>query len=81
MIKYENGKLRYFDKNGVEITDGCKIRYANGRVEKVYLTESEQLGTDATNKAWIESGRAVPCEYGVYPLEAEETDEVEVVSE
>lgn len=79
MIKYEEHKVRYFDKNGKEITDGCKIKYANGTVKKVYLTENELLGTDATNPKWIENGRAVPCEYGIYPLEREETEEVEVV--
>ena len=85
MIKYENGKFRYFDKNGVEITEGCKIRYdgnvmyPEGRVMEVYLTEEGYLGTDATNPAWIANGRAVPCEYGIYPLTREETDSVEVV--
>lgn len=79
MIKYENGKLHYFDKNGKEITDGCTIRYENGRFEKVYMTEDESLGTDATNPAWIRSGRAVPCEYGIYPLTREDTEEVEVI--
>lgn len=81
MIKIENGKHRYFDRNGREITEGCKIRYASGRVEKVYLTEDNQLGTDATNKRWIETGRAAPCEYGIYPLTREETEEVEVIEE
>lgn len=80
MIKYENGKLRYFDKNGVEITEGCKIKYKNGSTKTVYLTEGDDLGTDATNPRWIEMGRAVPCEYGIYPLTREETDEVEVVT-
>ena len=79
MIKVENGKYRYFDKNGVEITEGCEIKYESGRIEKVYLTTEKQLGTDATNPKWIESGRATPCEYGIYPLTREETEEVEVV--
>lgn len=84
MIKYENGRLRYFDKNGKEITEGCTIKYNHGdksliRYKKVYLTENEELGTDATNPLWIENGRAVPCEYGIYPLEEAETEEVEVV--
>lgn len=79
MIKYENGKLYYFDKNGVEITEGCEIRYANGDVKTVYLTEDDSLGTDATNPRWVEMGRAVPCEYGVYPLTREDTEEVEVI--
>lgn len=81
MIKVENGKYRYFDKNGVEITEGCKIRYESGRIETVYLTTEGTLGTDATNPSWIKSGRAVPCEYGIYPLYANETNEVEVVME
>ena len=81
MILYENDKPRYFDKHGKEITDGCTIRYADGHTEKVYLTTEGELGTDATNPKWIASGRAFPCEYGIYPLGHNETNEVEVVSE
>lgn len=85
MIKVENGKRRYFDRNGKEITDGCKIKYENGRVETVYAwSDSENdagLGVDATNPKWIESGRAVSCEYGIYPLYHADTEEVEVVEE
>lgn len=81
MIKYENGTLRYFDKNGVEITDGCTILYLSGRTMTVYLTDSGELGTDATNPVWLERGWAVPCEYGIYPLTSEETDEIEVIKE
>ena len=65
----ENGAYRYFDKDGNEIHDGDIIVCENGRrEEKVYLAENGTLGTDATNPCWIASGRAVPCEYGVYPL-------------
>lgn len=81
MIKFENGARRYFDRNGTEITEGCKIRYPNGDIKEVYYTESEQLGTDATNPVWIEKGRAVPCEYGIYPFTSEETEEIEVIAE
>ena len=81
MIKVENGKHRYFDKHGVEITEGCKIKYESGRIAEVYLTTECELGTDATNPKWIESGRAVPCEYGIYPLYHNETEEVEVVTD
>lgn len=81
MIKWENGKLRYFDRNGTEITEGCQIRYTSGRVLEVYLTEGDELGTDATNPVWIATGRAAPCEFGIYPLTKDETDEVEVVDE
>lgn len=86
MIKVENGKKRYFDRNGKEITEGCKIKYLHGdksleRIERVYRTEKDELGTDATNPKWIEKGWAVPCEYGIYPLCNDETNEVEVVEE
>ena len=85
MIKVENGKKRYFDRNGKEITEGCKVKYKDGvrnrTVYTVYLTEDGELGTDATNPAWIESGRAVPCEYGIYVFEEQETKEIEVVEE
>ena len=80
MIKVVNGKYKYFDKNGVEITEGCMIRYPNGDVKKVYLTAENELGIDATNPKWIESGRALPCEYGIYPLGNNQTNKVEVVN-
>ena len=79
MIKIENGKRAYFDKHGNEIVAGSKIMWPNGRIEKVYLTQSNELGTDATNPQWIESGKAVPCEYGIYPLSKEDTEEIEIV--
>lgn len=79
MIKWSNDKTEYFDKNGTPIVEGCLIKYPDGKVKKVYLTENDELGTDATNPSWIENGRAVPCEYGVYPLEYDETNSVEVV--
>ena len=76
---------RYFDKNGIEITASCKIRYEDGHIETVYPWSDEcgnyGLGTDATNPSWIKSGRAEPCEYGIYPLGHNETNEVEVVNE
>ena len=79
MIKYENGAMHYYDKNGIEITEGCTLRYPDGKTKIVYLTDNDELGTDATNPIWIEKGRAVPCEYGVYPLSKAETNEVEVI--
>ena len=79
MITFENGKHRYFDKHGREITEGCIIRYTDGRTREVYRTNQDELGTDATNPKWIESGRAVSCEFGIYPLEYDETNEVEVI--
>ena len=79
MIKIENGKYRYFDKNGTEITNGCTIQYEDGYTEKVYLTTDGELGTDATNPAWIKYRRAISCEYGIYPLGHNETNAVVVV--
>lgn len=71
-----NGKYTYYDKNGNVLHDGDTIIYNDGREEKLYETEEGFLGTDATNRHWIETGRAVPCEYGVYPLEYDELKEV-----
>ena len=84
MIKIENGKKKYFDRNGKEITEGCTIKYLHGDrslelIERVYRTEKDELGVDATNPIWIERGLAVPCEYGICPLTKEETEMVEVV--
>ncbi|MBQ8507177.1 MAG: hypothetical protein IJ466_07090 [Clostridia bacterium] len=79
MIKIVNDEYRYFDKNGDEITDGCTIQYPDGKTEKVYRTTDGMLGTDATNPSWIASGRAIPCEYGIYPLGHNETNTVVVV--
>lgn len=76
---------KYFDKNGVEITEGCKIKYENGKIRLVYTWADDSgnggLGTDATNQKWIDSGRACPCEYGIYPLGINECREVEVIAE
>ena len=74
----ENGKevVRYFDKEGNELFEGDSVRYESGRVEKLYLTEKGELGTDATNPALIESGRAVECEYGIYPLNYMDLQEI-----
>ena len=72
MIRYIDGQLHYFDRNGTELHDGDTIRYESG----LYLTENGRLGTDATNPVWIADSRAVPCEYGIYRPEEEETEEI-----
>lgn len=66
----------YYDKEGNLLHDGDTIVYADGREEKLYLTADGRLGTDATNRHWIETGRAAPCEYGIYPLEWEELQKI-----
>lgn len=71
---------RYYDKNGEEIREGCRIKYPNDdRIYKVYMTEDGELGTDATNPLWLETGRAVECEYGIYPLNEEDVKSARVV--
>lgn len=73
-IVYEKDTTRYYDIHGEEIHDGDTV-LLDGREKKVYLTDSGCLGTDATNPAWVASGRAAPCEYGVYPFcEADEPE-------
>ena len=73
MIKMKDGKRHYFDMNGKEILEGSKIILSEGdKPREVFLCEDGQLGIDATNPAWIESGRAVPCEYGLHPLTLED---------
>ena len=76
MIRYENGTYHYFDRNGTELHDGDVVQYESGSRQRLYLTENGRLGTDATNLVWIANGRAVPCEYGIYPLEEAETEEI-----
>ena len=79
IIRVPNGNDRYFDKNGVELFDGDTVKFGD-RVEKLYLTVDGELGTDATNPVWIKSGRAIPCEYGIYPLEFSEMAEIEKIN-
>ena len=67
VIVYGKNRNAYFDMNGTEIKEGDMVMM-DGRVQKVYATEENKLGTDATNPKWIELGRAVPCEFGVYPF-------------
>lgn len=71
----EDGNVfRYFDKEGNELHDGDFVRF-DGEVtvdgnplEKVlYMTEDGELGTDATNPAWIERGYP-PCYFGIYAI-------------
>lgn len=72
--------MKYYDKHKNEITEGCFVRFDDGRIEKIYLTEDNELGTDATNKTWIEKGRAVECEYGIYPLDTYDCEHCEVIT-
>ncbi len=71
-----NDKYIYFDRNGVMLQDGDIIVDSDGREENLYETTDGRLGTDATNRHWIETGRSAPCEYGIYPLEYNDLKEV-----
>ena len=75
-IKYGKEKNRYFDVDNHEIFEG-DIVWMDGREQKVYLSEDGYLGTDATNPYWIKWGRAVECQYGIYPFD--EKDEPKVI--
>ena len=68
IVDVEEGPWRYFDKDWKELHNGDILQQPDGTREVLYLTEQGRLGVDATNKKWIESGRAVPCQYGIYPL-------------
>lgn len=72
----ENDVYRYFDREGNELHDGDTIMWADGKMEKLYATVQGQLGTDATNPSWLASGRAMECEYGVYPLTWSDVQEI-----
>lgn len=72
----ENGVYTYFDREGNELHDGDTIMWADGRTEKLYATVQGLLGTDATNPSWLASGRAVECQYGVYPLTWSDVQEI-----
>jgi hypothetical protein len=64
---------RYFH-NGKELKDGDTVT-AGDKSIVVYATADNDMGTDATNPAWIKSGRATACEYGIYPLTADDMRE------
>ena len=73
----------YHDRNGVELNAGDYIKLNEyAQPQMLYEWEDEYgnkgLGTDATNPAWIKSGRAVPCEFGIYNLNHEDMQSCEV---
>lgn len=71
-IDYKTTPITYYDMNGEEIREGDVVLIDDNK-EIVYLTDEGYLGIDATNPIWIENGRAVPCEFGIYPFN--ESDE------
>lgn len=77
-IKYTSSEIIYTDKHGERIHENDLVKYPDGTIKKVYRTQNDELGTDATNPAWIQSGRAVDCEFGIYPFEDVETETIEL---
>lgn len=81
--KCEDGTLQYFDRNGIEVLDGDYVLFSpddpKDKPKRLYLTTEGTLGTDATNPYWIETGRAVPCQYDIYPLTWGDTEHMEKV--
>lgn len=71
--------LRYFDKNGKEVKEGDIVKIGDNKPQKLYRTIEGELGTDATNPKWIETGRALPCEFGIYPLESSDIKDMVLV--
>lgn len=81
VIEDKEGKLHYFDNNGCELHDGDFVSIAGHKPKKLYLTDDGQLGTDATNPVWIENGRAVECEFGIYALNYYDMKDIVLVPE
>lgn len=75
-IDYTGDKARYYDVNGKEIHDGDTV-LMDGREWLVMETEDGYLGVDSTNPKWIEKGRAIPGEFGIYQFN--EMDEPTIV--
>ena len=71
-IDRESNPVKYFDADCKQIHKG-DIVFMNGRCREVYMTEDGHLGTDATNPDWINAGKAVPCEYGIYPFDEQDS--------
>ena len=75
----KDGVYRYSDRDGIELFEGDIVEHENGKREGVYMTENGELGINATNPLWIEMGRAVACEYRVYPLNNADVAEMKKV--
>lgn len=66
-------KMRWFDRNGVELHEGDIIRDVDsGKEERVYAChpadcpEGESLGVNASNERWLELHPEYPRE--IYPF-------------
>lgn len=76
MVIKSKKRIRYFDKKGNEIVEGCTVRYKNGTCKKVYSAQNGRLGTNKSTPTPNVNGKG---KFGVFPFTAEETAEIEVV--
>jgi len=65
---------KYFDKNGRKIVAGMTLRHDDGTLEKVYASDNDDLGFNATREnsavfRWME----------LYPLSEFSLNEYEIV--
>ena len=62
--------MKYYDRNGTEITAGCCIRLPNNHMCEVASIDDPifPLGYDSTRQSWLDSGRAYPGQFGYYAL-------------
>lgn len=67
----------YYDKRGNKLAEGDLIKFDDGRIRKLYLSDDCALGIDATSHHWVFTKRAYPCEYGIYPLDWEDVTHCE----
>lgn len=67
MIRWNEVKNcnQYFDRNGQEILEGMYMLDDRGHYRLIYATDNYGLGTDATNRTWLKSGRAYSCQFGI----------------
>ena len=68
--------VTYYDNNGEELHEGDFVSIHGGEPVRLYLTSDGELGRDATNPLWVESGRAGACEYGIYVLTGYDLSEI-----
>jgi hypothetical protein len=70
--------MRYVDKHGTVIVAGMTLKHDDGERAKVYETDDDDLGFNASNEDWVgftESGRQL------YPLYQFNLTDWEVVYE
>ncbi len=74
--------MNFYDKNGMQITAGMHLRFADGSTEKVYdcidSFGNPCLGINASNDAYMQAHDIPECEREFYPLTNFNLREVEI---